>query len=129
MFAKRTQRWRAYLAAQRGISVSYQISPPASTWSVLSHRILHATYAGGPKFGLIPLDNEVARAASAAVLVADVLQRAHSNRMGESMVAIHQETAIHGGLWRVAYRPNSIWVPATILGIGAWLKMLLKPKK
>ena len=120
-FSKRTQRWRAYLAHYAGIRVSYQISPPARTNSVLRHRILRASYLGAPLFGVKPFEVDVAKSASAAALVRDVFyERAYSNK--ETTCELQTFSAIHGGLWRLPYRPKSVWLAATILGLPALLK-------
>ena len=120
-FSKRTQRWRAYLAHYAGIRVSYQVSPPARTNSVLRHKILRASYQGAPLFGVKPFEVDVAKSAAAAVLVRDVLDpNAYSNR--ETTTELQCFSAIHGGLWRIAYRPRSVWIAATLLGLPALLK-------
>ena len=120
-FSKRTQRWRAYLAHYAGIRVSYQISPPARTNSVLRHKILRASYQGAPLFGVKPFEVDVAKSAAAASLVRDVLDpTAYSNK--DTTTELQCFSAIHGGLWRIAYRPRSVWVAATLLGLPALLK-------
>ena len=117
-FSKRTQRWRAYLAHYAGFRVSYQISPPARTNSVLRHRILRASYLGAPLFGIKPFEVDVAKSASAAALVRDVLdETAYSNR--NTTTDLQCFSAIHGGLWRVAYLNRSVWVVSTLLGLPA----------
>jgi hypothetical protein len=120
-FSKRTQRWRAYLAHYAGFRVSYQVSPPARTNSVLSHKILRASYQGAPLFGVKPFEVDVAKSASAACLVRDVLDpNAYSNK--GTTTGLQCFSAIHGGLWRIAYRPKSVWIAATLLGLPALLK-------
>jgi hypothetical protein len=120
-FSKRTQRWRAYLAHYAGFRVSYQVSPPARTKSVLSHKILRASYQGAPLFGVKPFEVDVAKSASAAALVRDVMDlNAYSNK--ETTTELQCYSAIHGGLWRIAYRPKSVWIAATLLGLPALLK-------
>jgi hypothetical protein len=120
-FSKRTQRWRAYLAHYAGIRVSYQISPPAKTNSVLRHKILRASYQGAPLFGVKPFEVDVAKSAAAAALVRDVLDpTAYSNK--DTTTELQCFSAIHGGLWRIAYRPRSVWIAATLLGLPALLK-------
>ena len=117
-FSKRTQRWRAYLAHFQGIRVSYQISPPARTNSVLRHKILRASYQGAPMFGVKPFEVDVAKSASAAALVRDVLDKnAYSNK--NTTTDLQCFSAIHGGLWRLAYQNRSVWVVATLLGLPA----------
>lgn len=120
-FSKRTQRWRAYLAHYAGFKVSYQISPPARTNSVLRHKILRASYRGAPLFGVKPFEVDVAKSAAAAALIRDVLDAsAYGNR--ETTTDLQCFSAIHGGLWRLPYRPRSVWVAATLFGLPALLK-------
>jgi len=120
-FSKRTQRWRAYLAHYAGFRVSYQVSPPARTNSVLRHKILRASYQGAPLFGVKPFDVDVAKSASAACLVRDVLDpNAYLNK--DTTTQLQCFSAIHGGLWRIGYRPKSVWIAATLLGLPALLK-------
>lgn len=120
-FSKRTQRWRAYLAHYAGIRVSYQISPPARTNSVLRHKILRASYQGAPLFGVKPFEVDVAKSASAAALVRDVFdEKAYANR--QTTTELQTFSAIHGGLWRLPYRPKSVWLAATIIGLPALLR-------
>ena len=120
-FSKRTQRWRAYLAHYAGIRVSYQISPPARTNSVLRHKILRASYQGAPLFGVKPFEVDVAKSAAAAALVRDVLDpTAYANK--DTTTELQCFSAIHGGLWRIAYRPRSVWIAATLIGLPALLK-------
>ena len=120
-FSKRTQRWRAYLAHYAGIRVSYQISPPARTNSVLRHKILRASYQGAPLFGVKPFEVDVAKSAAAAALVRDVLDpNSYSNK--DTTTELQCFSAIHGGLWRIAYRPRSVWIAATLIGLPALLK-------
>jgi hypothetical protein len=120
-FSKRTQRWRAYLAHYAGFRVSYQVSPPAKTKSVLSHKILRASYQGAPLFGVKPFEVDVAKSASAAALVRDVMDpKAYPNK--ETTTELQCFSAIHGGLWRIAYRPRSVWIAATLIGLPALLK-------
>jgi len=120
-FSKRTQRWRAYLAHYAGFRVSYQISPPARTNSVLRHRILRASYMGAPLFGVKPFEVDVAKSASAAALVRDVLDP-NAYQDLHTTTQLQCFSAIHGGLWRIAYRPRSVWIAATLLGLPALLK-------
>lgn len=117
-FSKRTQRWRAYLAHYSGVKISYAISPPARTNSVLRHKILRASYRGAPLFGIKPFEVKIAKSASAAVLVRDLHDPA-SFQNKETTTDLHSFSAIHGGLWGLAYRPRSIWIAATLLGLPA----------
>ena len=120
-FSKRTQRWRAYLAHYSGVKVSYAISPPARTNSVLRHKILRASYQGAPLFGVKPFEVKVAKSAAAAVLARDLNDPA-SFANKETTTELHCFSAVHGGLWGLAYRPRSIWIAATALGLPALLR-------
>jgi hypothetical protein len=117
-FSKRTQRWRAYLAHYSGVKVSYAISPPARTNSVLRHKILRASYQGAPLFGVQPFEVKTAKSAAAAVLVRDLNDPA-SFQAKDTTTELHTFSAIHGGLWGLAYKPRSIWIAATLLGLPA----------
>ena len=120
-FSKRTQRWRAYLAHYSGVKVSYAISPPARTNSVLRHKILRASYQGSPLFGVQPFEVKVAKSAAAAVLARD-LNDPNSFTNKYTTTELHSFSAVHGGLWGLAYRPRSIWIAATLLGLPALLR-------
>jgi hypothetical protein len=118
LFAKRIQRWRAYWAWLRGIPVSYQVAPPATTRSVLgASDLLSYTYAGAPEFGIEPHPIEFARLECALLLLRDLTDKdAVANRFDAPLTSLVSDTAIHGGLWRLPYRQSSVWVPATLKG-------------
>ena len=116
--AKRSQRWRAYLANSQGIKVSYAIAPPARTASVFSFRLLRATFRGAPAFGVQAFAVADANVASTALLIRDL----HGPMPHRGSTALHTETAIHGGLWRLIYLPKSVWNKATLIG---WRGLLL----
>jgi hypothetical protein len=112
--AKRVQRWMAYeqVYAERG--VGYLVSPPAKTQSVLSKRILRATYKGAPAFGLKPFETDKAVTLSAALLLSLLNSPQRIKPMGSYL-----DLAVHGGLWRLIYSPKGVWRAATIKGIFA----------
>jgi hypothetical protein len=111
--AKRTQRWRAQLAAAAGFGVSYQVTPPAKTRSVLGFRILRATYRGAPSYGTHPYEVVDARQWPAALAALDSISRPDR----ESPTDLYLPAAIHGGLWRTMYETDSAWYAATALGL------------
>ncbi|NBW73016.1 MAG: hypothetical protein EBR26_01200 [Microbacteriaceae bacterium] len=115
--AKRVQRWLAYQQVFADRQVAYLVSPPARTDSVLSVRILRATYAGSPKFGLVPFEVKEAVDLSAALLL-NVLQ--HPRRW--TPMSCYLDLAVHGGLWRLIYRPQSAWRASTLRGIFGYFK-------
>ena len=117
--AKRSQRWRAYLANSQGVKVSYAIAPPAKTESVFSFRVLRATFRGAPTFGVQAFSVQDASEAATALLIRD-LQGPMPHR---GSTALHTESAIHGGLWRMIYLPKSVWNKATLMG---WLGLFTR---
>ncbi|NDD25960.1 MAG: hypothetical protein EB103_03690, partial [Actinobacteria bacterium] len=115
--AKRVQRWLAYRQVFADRNVAYLVSPPAKTRSVLNVRILHATYAGSPKFGLIPFEVNEAVDLSAALLIC-----ALNSLKKLTPMATYLDLAVHGGLWRLIYRPTDAWRASTIRGLSALLR-------
>ena len=110
--AKRSQRWRAYLANSRGVKVSYAVAPPARTESVFSFRLLRATFRGAPTFGVQAFSVKDASLAATALLIRDL----HGPMHQRGSTTLHTENAIHGGLWRMIYLPKSVWNKATLIG-------------
>ena len=115
--AKRLQRWMAYQQVLAGRNVAYLVSPPAKTHSVLDTRILRATYAGAPHFGLVPFDVNRAVELSAGLLLASV-----NSPKRQSPRSCYQDLAVHGGLWRLIYSPETVWRAATIRGLFGYFK-------
>jgi hypothetical protein len=116
--AKRLQRWLAYQQASSDRQVAYLVAPPARTESVLSHRILRATYRGAPHFGLYPYETDLAVKLSALLLLSK-LQEA-KKPLGKDLTQIYTQLAVHGGLWRSIYNPSDLWRVATIRGIWGY---------
>ena len=116
--AKRLQRWLAYQQASSDRQVAYLVAPPARTESVLSHRILRATYRGAPHFGLYPYETDLAVKLSAMLLLSK-LQEA-KKPLGKDLTQIYTQLAVHGGLWRSIYNPSDLWRVATIRGIWGY---------
>lgn len=116
--AKRLQRWLAYQQVGSGRQVAYIVAPPAKTDSVLSHRILRATYRGGPSFGLHPYETDQAVRISALLL----LSRLHTSEkysIGD-LSTMYCQLAVHGGLWRSIYAPSELWLAATVWGFWGY---------
>lgn len=119
LLAKHSEKWRAMVAARQGNLVSYTVAPPAATRSVLSVRVLNYTYRALDRFGVHPFSAQATSRALALLLLRnlnDPASPAATNNSGDQ-VALVSATAIHGGTWRMAYRPDSIWVVATVLGV------------
>lgn len=115
LLAKHSEKWRALLAFRQGNLVSYIVAPPATTRSVLGVKILNYTYRGLGRFGVKPFSAVETRRAMALLLLRNLT--AASARQTDA-VALVSANAIHGGTWRLAYKPDTIWVPATFYG---WL--------
>jgi hypothetical protein len=115
LLAKHSEKWRALLAHRQGNLVCYTVAPPATTRSVLGVKILNYTYRGLDRFGVRPFSALETRRAMALLLLSKLHDTATSARHTDA-VALVSATAIHGGTWRLAYRPDSIWVPATVYG-------------
>jgi hypothetical protein len=119
LLAKHSEKWRALVSAKRGNLVSFTVAPPATTRSVLGVKIIENTYRGLARFGVEPFDASVARRSMALILLRSLHDPASpaspKNSVG-NQVALVSATAIHGGIWRLGYHPDSIWVPATLLG-------------
>jgi len=115
--SKRSQRWRACVAAADGIRTAYITTPPARTDSVLSFRILHATYQGAPKVGITPFTVEDTVQLGAQLMVARMRQ---GTAVTPGFDVFHSD-AVHAGLWRLKYLPQSVWRAATVLGFWGYI--------
>jgi hypothetical protein len=80
---------------------------------------LNYTYRALDRFGVHPFSARATSRALDLLLLRnlnDPASPAATNNIG-NQVALVSATAIHGGTWRMAYRPDSIWVVATLLGV------------
>ncbi len=121
LLAKHSEKWRALVAARQGHLTSFTVAPPAKTRSVLRVKILAKTYRGLWRFGVEPFSAAATSRAMALILLRnlhDPKSPAAPQNSAKSPLAMVSATAIHGGVWRLGYHPESIWVPATVLG---WL--------
>lgn len=122
LLAKHSEKWRAIVSARRGNLVSFTVAPPATTRSVLGVKILEKTYRGLHHFGVVPFESSAARRAMALILLRNLHDQSSPAAAQNSLkqpVAMVSATAIHGGTWRLGYRPDTIWVAATLFG---WLR-------
>ena len=110
--AKRIQRWRATVARDQGVRVSFHVAPSSRTRSVTKNRALAAAFGGAHRFGVEVFDPETANTLMAALLVRDlhVEPERHAHPWQDEA---HE--AAHGGLWRAP------WAPPTALGLAAVL--------
>jgi hypothetical protein len=118
--AKRVQRWMAYQQQVADRKVIYTVLPPAYTDSVLSHRILRASYHGAPHFGLYPYKTDVAVSLATCLLLSELNRPNSADKAVPT--AIYSRLAVHGGLWRSIYKPSDLWRVATVRGIFGYFK-------
>ena len=109
--SKRTQRLRAHQLLNRGFKVAYTVTPPATTNSVLDHRILIASYRGAPRYGLHPFDKDLIGSLG---MQQCLYVLSHDFKYHHEM---YSKLAVHGGLWRMKYDPQTVWTPATVSGL------------
>jgi hypothetical protein len=117
LLAKRIERWRAAVAAAEGYKVWYQVTPAAITHSTVGYKVVRAAYRGARKLGVTTFEPWMLRDLLSAMLI------------GHLTIAepggLVTDTAVHGGIWRLPYDPQTVWKPAALMG---WIE-LLKPGK
>lgn len=118
LLAKHSEKWRAMVAARQGNLVSYTVAPPAATRSVLSVKVLNYTYKGLARFGVYPFSAAATRRVMALLLLRNLNDSDSPAAAANSgnQVRLVSATSVHGATWRLAYRSESIWVVATVLG-------------
>jgi hypothetical protein len=114
--AKRLQRWRAAVARDAGLPVSFKVAPPTRTRSVVKNRALAAAYAGAHRFGVEVFEPATSNTLMAALLVHDL--QTGTGTLGHPW-RDEAHAAVHGGLWRAPYEPRSALGLAALLGVGA----------
>ena len=113
LFAKRIERWRANVAEADGIKTWFQVAPPAQTHSTLDYKIVRAAYRGLTRLGFTAFEAWMLRDLLCSMLIGSL--------KGQLQRDVLSETAIHGGIWRLPYDPQTVWLPAA--GIG-WVELL-----
>jgi hypothetical protein len=116
ILAKRVQRWRAAVARREGVRVSLTVAPPTRTRSVTRNRALAAAYRGAHHFGVEVFGPATSNVLMAALLVHDLMTGPVTASEPWREEA-HQ--AVHGGLWRGPYAPESALGIALLLGWGS----------
>ncbi len=115
LFAKRIERWRANVAEADGIKTWFQVAPPAQTHSTLDYKIVRAAYRGLTRLGFTAFEAWMLRDLLCSMLIGSLKGQMQRDELSE--------TAIHGGIWRLPYDPQTVWLPAA--GIG-WIELLRK---
>lgn len=113
LFAKRIERWRANVAEADGIKTWFQVAPPAQTHSTLDYKIVRAAYRGLTRLGFTAFEAWMLRDLLCSMLIGSLKGQMQRDELSE--------TAIHGGIWRLPYDPQTVWLPAA--GIG-WVELL-----
>jgi hypothetical protein len=113
--AKRMQHWRACIAFEEGHTVSSMVAPSTATISVIHNKTFAWAYGGMPYFKYEVFKQETTNAVMAALLMHDALNPATTknpkNRKAngiENTLELFRTQAVHGGLWRCAYKVDSI---------------------
>lgn len=115
--AKRLQHWRAQLAFERGNVVSSNVAPSTATLSVVSNKSFGWAYGGMPYFKPYEIfHQDTTNAMMASLLIADISRSAESaanpaNRKKfniKNTLEIFKFNSVHGGVWRAAYKVDSI---------------------
>ncbi|KAG9397573.1 hypothetical protein J8273_0703 [Carpediemonas membranifera] len=110
--AKRLQHWRAMVARSEGHPVSSNIAPSTATVSVIHAKTFAWAYGGMPHFKPIEIfEPATSNAVMCALLLSDVMTDdtiANPERQLANPQQLFSEGAFHGGLWRTAYKLDSI---------------------
>jgi hypothetical protein len=114
--AKRLQHWRAQICYENGNTVSSNVAPSTATLSVVSNRSFGWAYGGMPFFKPYEIfQQETTNALMASVLIADVTKKDSvanpANRKKfdiKNTLEIFKYNSVHGGVWRAAYKVDSI---------------------
>lgn len=133
ILAKNLQKWRALVAKSQGIKISANVAPATTTRSVFKNRLLAAGYAGLAHFKAEAFSSETTRAMMTAALINDLYDKkspANADVPLAHPFELFINTANHGGLWRIAYKPRSVLAFSVCLGSVKALKksLALTPK-
>eukprot|EP01034_Spumella_vulgaris_P023100 gene23100-29293_t len=131
--AKRLQHWRAIVAYDEKHVVSSNIAPSTSTLSVVSNKSFGWAYSGMPYFKPYEIFvQDTTNALMAAVLIADVTDKTSvanpANRVAKGIknpLELFKFNSVHGGLWRAAYKVDSIGETSVIIHFLGGPKLFL----
>jgi len=118
--AKRIQHWRAVVAREVDkVNVSSNIAPSTATVSVTSNKLFALAYQGFHFFAPLEVfQQETSNAVMAAMLIHDIRNpKVPSNPKNKLRNPLELFTygSLHGGVWRMAYKIDSIGEPAAFL--------------
>ena len=121
--AKRLQHWRSMIEFEAGGIVSTSIAPSTATLSVVSNRTFGWAYGGMPYFKPFEIfHQDTTNAVMAGLLIADVTQgdsakNPKNRKMYEikNTMELFKHNSVHGGVWRCAYKVDSIGETSVII--------------
>lgn len=121
-FAKLVQRWRNIVCRAEGHVVSSNVAPATLTVSVMHNPLIRAGMLGCRFFQIVPFEPETSNALMTALMLHDLQSSTStawpSTELGHPL-DLFQENAVHGGVWRCAYKGNSYTeVSALLYGLG-----------
>jgi len=110
--AKRMQHWRAVVARSQGCLASSHVAPSTATASVVSNKSFAWAYDGMPFFQPYEIfEQETSNAVMSAILIHDLNNPkavANPSVPLKNPLALFSQNSFHGGVWRCAYKINSI---------------------
>ncbi|CAM9842391.1 unnamed protein product, partial [Phaeothamnion confervicola] len=119
--AKRLQHWRAVVSReQHGCHVSSNVAPSTATASVTSNRLFAMAYGGMHWF--VPMEvfqQETSNAVMGALLLRDIHDSSKQNPANpeapvKNPLELFSYGSMHGGVWRMAYKIDSIGEAAVV---------------
>lgn len=118
--AKRIQHWRAMVAREKDkVVVSTNIAPSTATVSVTSNKLFALAYQGFHFFRPLEVfQQETSNAVMAAMLIHDVSNDkvpANPKNKLRNPLELFTYGSWHGGVWRMAYKIDSIGEPAAVM--------------
>jgi Protein tyrosine phosphatase-like protein, PTPLA len=120
--AKRMQHWRAIVARSKGCIVSSNVAPSTSTASVVHNRTFAWAYEGMPYFKPYEIfAPETSNAVMSTLLIYDLYD---PKSVGNPKVSLDNPNQLfaynsfHGGVWRCAYKIDSIGEASVFLYFG-----------
>jgi len=114
VIAKRIQRWRAIDCASKGIPVSCNVAPAASTESVMSNPFFLAASNGSESFGVEVFTPNMVNTLMTLQMIQDIQIHGISKVKGERLF---ERGANHGGAWRIGYQFRSLMVMSLLVGV------------
>ncbi|CAM9682242.1 unnamed protein product [Heterosigma akashiwo] len=120
ILAKRLQHWRAMLSHAQGCVVSSNVAPSTSTVSVTKNKLFALAYQGMHYFRPFEVATPaLSNSAMTALLVHDLRNAmAPANGAGgvplRNPLELFTHGSFHGGVWRCAYKIESVGTPAAV---------------